>query len=73
MEEDKVFISAFDDPLIIAGTGTAGAEIMRNLTAAQSRNLHAIFVPVGGGGLVAGIAAYVKAINPVRPASEIRT
>lgn len=61
-----MFISAFDDPLIIAGTGTAGAEIMRHLTAAQSRNLHAIFVPVGGGGLVAGIAAYVKAINPVR-------
>ncbi|KAK9806307.1 hypothetical protein WJX72_009564 [[Myrmecia] bisecta] len=59
-----VFISAFDDPLIIAGTGTMGLEILRNCSTAQLRTLHAIFVPVGGGGMIAGIAAYVKAVNP---------
>jgi threonine dehydratase len=54
------FIHPFDDPLVIAGQGTIGDEILRH---AHGR-IAAIFVPVGGGGLIAGIAGYVKAIRP---------
>ncbi|HTB73652.1 MAG TPA: pyridoxal-phosphate dependent enzyme, partial [Polyangiaceae bacterium] len=54
------FIAPYDDPAVIAGQGTIGMEILR-----QHRGpIHAIFVPVGGGGLIAGIAAYVKALEP---------
>lgn len=41
-----------------------GLEILRNCSAQHLRRLHAIFVPVGGGGMLAGIASYVKAVNP---------
>ena len=54
------FIHPFDDPLVIAGQGTIGAEILRH---AQDR-LSAVFVPVGGGGLIAGVAGYIKALRP---------
>ena len=54
------FIHPFDDPLVIAGQGTIGAEILRH---SQDR-LSAVFVPVGGGGLIAGIAGYIKALHP---------
>lgn len=54
------FIHPFDDPDVIAGQGTIGMEILRQ----HSKPIHAIFVPVGGGGLIAGIAAYVKQIRP---------
>src|SRR6187549_3126870 len=54
------FIHPFDDPLVIAGQGTVGAEILRH---SQDR-LSAVFVPVGGGGLIAGIAGYIKALHP---------
>ena len=54
------FIHPFDDPLVIAGQGTIGAEILRH---SQDR-LSAVFVPVGGGGLIAGIAGYIKALRP---------
>ena len=54
------FIHAFDDPLVIAGQGTIGAEILRH---SQDR-LSAVFVPVGGGGLIAGVAGYIKAVRP---------
>jgi threonine dehydratase len=54
------FVHPFDDPLVIAGQGTIGDEILRH---GQDR-ISAIFVPVGGGGLIAGIAGYVKAIRP---------
>lgn len=63
-EDGLVFISAFDDPWIVAGTGTMGLEILRNCSAQHLKQLHAIFVPVGGGGMLAGIASYVKAVNP---------
>lgn len=53
------FVHPFDDPEVIAGQGTVGMEILR-----QASDVDAIFVPVGGGGLIAGIAAYVKAVNP---------
>ena len=58
-----MFVPPYDDPFTIAGQGTVGQEIMAQLTSSQS-SLHAIFVPVGGGGLIAGVAAYVKAICP---------
>ena len=54
------FIHPFDDPLVIAGQGTIGAEILRH---SQDR-VSAVFVPVGGGGLIAGIAGYIKALRP---------
>ncbi|MBA0650981.1 hypothetical protein Goklo_018354 [Gossypium klotzschianum] len=59
-EEGRTFIPPFDHPDVIIGQGTVGMEIVRQM---QSP-LHAIFVPVGGGGLVAGIAAYVKRVSP---------
>ena len=59
-ETGMTFIHPFDDPLVIAGQGTIGAEILRH---SQDR-LSAVFVPVGGGGLIAGIAGYIKALRP---------
>ena len=63
-QQQLVFVAPYDDPYTIAGQGTIGTEILRQLTTLQLDTLHAIFVPVGGGGLVAGIAAYVKALKP---------
>jgi len=54
------FVSPFDDPDVIAGQGTVAMEILRQ----HPGPLDAIFVPVGGGGLIAGIAAYVKYLRP---------
>ena len=54
------FVHPYDDPEVIAGQGTIGMEILRQ----HPRPVHAIFVPVGGGGLIAGIAAYVKRVRP---------
>lgn len=59
-EKGMVFIHPYDDPEVIAGQGTVGMEILRQ----HNGDIHAIFVPVGGGGLVAGIAAYVKFVRP---------
>jgi threonine dehydratase len=56
----RVFIHPFDDPLVVAGQGTIAHEILRHRLA----DVDAIFVPVGGGGLIAGIAGYVKAVRP---------
>lgn len=61
LEEGRAFIPPFDHPDVIMGQGTVGMEIVRQL---QDGPLHAIFVPVGGGGLIAGIAAYVKRVSP---------
>lgn len=55
----RTFIHPFDDLLVIAGQGTIGREIIEQLPAVSH-----VFVPVGGGGLVAGIAQYIKAIRP---------
>eukprot|EP00884_Botryococcus_braunii_P017652 jgi/Botrbrau1/4570/Bobra.60_2s0056.1 len=63
-EEGLVFVAPYDDPYVIAGQGTVGAEIVRQCTTAQLESLHAVFVAVGGGGLAAGIAAYIKALHP---------
>jgi len=54
------FVHPYDDPDVIAGQGTIGMEILRQ----HPRAIDAIFVPVGGGGLISGIAAYVKKIDP---------
>ncbi len=54
------FIHPYDDPDVIAGQGTVGMEILRQ----WAKPIHAIFVPVGGGGLISGIAVYVKALRP---------
>ena len=54
------FVHPYDDPDVIAGQGTIGMEILRQNPGA----LDAIFVPVGGGGLISGIAAYVKRVRP---------
>ena len=54
------FIHPYDDPDVIAGQGTIAMEILRQ----HSGELDAIFVPVGGGGLIAGVAAYIKYLRP---------
>lgn len=59
-----VFIPPYDDPYIIAGQGTSGAEILRQMSSDEKENLEAIFVAIGGGGLAAGIAAYCKQLLP---------
>ncbi len=59
-ERQLSFIHPFDDPAVIAGQGTIGAEIVRQ----HMDPIAAIFVPVGGGGLIAGIAAFIKQIRP---------
>lgn len=59
-ERGLTFVHPFDDPLVIAGQGTIGEEILRQCHG----RLHAVFVPVGGGGLVAGVAGYIKALLP---------
>jgi threonine dehydratase len=59
-ELGRVFVPPYDDPDVIAGQGTVGLEILRQ----RPDPIDAIFVPVGGGGLIAGIAAYVKRLRP---------
>jgi threonine dehydratase len=58
-EEGKTFISPYNDPFIIGGQGTVAVELIQELGDVDS-----VLVPVGGGGLISGIAAYLKAINP---------
>jgi threonine dehydratase len=58
-ERGAHYMSAYDDPLVVAGQGTVGLEILEDLPAAD-----VLVVPVGGGGLIAGIAVAAKAINP---------
>ncbi len=59
-EKNLTFIHPFDDPDVIAGQGTIGMEILRQ----YQKPIHAIFVAIGGGGLISGIAAYVKRLRP---------
>jgi threonine dehydratase len=55
-----VFVHPFDDPDVIAGQGTIGMEILRQ----YQHPIHAVFVAIGGGGLISGVAAYIKAVRP---------
>ena len=59
-EKGMTYVHPFDDPDVIAGQGTVGMEIVRQ----HQEPLDALFVPVGGGGLLAGVAAYVKYVWP---------
>ena len=58
-EEGLTYIPPFDDPFVIAGQGTVGVELLRQLP-----SVDIVFVPIGGGGLAAGMAADIKAIRP---------
>jgi threonine dehydratase len=58
-ETGRVLVHPFDDPLIVAGQGTVGLEIVEDL-----QHLDAVIVPVGGGGLLAGVATAVKELSP---------
>jgi threonine dehydratase len=60
-ERGLVFVHPFDDPDVIAGQGTVAMEILRQQ---HGDEIDAIFVPIGGGGLIAGIAAYAKTLYP---------
>ena len=59
-ERNLIFVHPFDDPDVIAGQGTVGVEILRQ----TGGHLDAIFVPIGGGGLIAGVSVYVKYLYP---------
>lgn len=59
-EQGMTYIAPYDDPDVIAGQGTVGLEILHQVRG----DLDAVFVPVGGGGLMAGIAAYIKYVRP---------
>lgn len=59
-EKGLTFVHPFDDPDVIAGQGTIGMEILRQ----HQQPIHAVFVAIGGGGLIAGIGAYIKRLRP---------
>jgi len=59
-QRQMTFVHPFDDELVIAGQGTVGDELLRQ----TAGHFDAVFVPVGGGGLIAGVAAYLKALRP---------
>ena len=59
-ESGLTYIPPFDDPDVIAGQGTIGMEIVRQ----YAKPIHAVFVQIGGGGLAAGIAAFIKQVRP---------
>lgn len=59
-QNGMTFVHPYDDPDVIAGQGTIGMEILRQRT----QPIHAIFCAIGGGGLISGVAAYVKALRP---------
>ena len=59
-KENLIFIHPFDDALVIAGQGTIGKEILEQV----DEDIDILFVPVGGGGLIAGVAAWVRQLRP---------
>jgi len=63
-QKGLTFIHPFDDPDVIAGQGTIGLEILRQMQSAPSKKLDAVFVAIGGGGLISGVANCIKAIDP---------
>jgi len=58
------FVHPFDDPDVIAGQGTIAMEMLMQLQALGTHRLDAVFVAIGGGGLIAGVANYIKAVRP---------
>ncbi|GAA6143304.1 threonine ammonia-lyase, biosynthetic [Hydrogenophaga sp. 5NK40-0174] len=63
-KEGLTFVHPFDDPDVIAGQGTIAMELLRQLQQLGSTQLDAVFVAIGGGGLVSGVANYIKAVRP---------
>lgn len=63
-KQGLTFVHPFDDPDVIAGQGTIAMEILRQLQGLGSRRLDAVFVAIGGGGLISGVANYIKAVRP---------
>ncbi|MDO9403969.1 MAG: threonine ammonia-lyase, biosynthetic [Polaromonas sp.] len=63
-KQGLTFVHPFDDPDVIAGQGTIAMEILMQLQGLGSSQLDAVFVAIGGGGLVAGVANYIKAVRP---------
>jgi len=59
-EKGMTYVPPFDDPDVIAGQGTVAMELLRQ----HSGPIDAVFIPVGGGGLCAGMAAYIKYVRP---------
>ena len=58
-DEGLIYVSPYNDPLIVAGQGTIGVELARQL-----KDIDAVLIPVGGGGLIAGIGGFLKHVNP---------
>ncbi len=63
-QQGLTFVHPFDDPDVIAGQGTIAMEILRQLQGLGSDHLDAVFVAIGGGGLISGVANYIKALRP---------
>lgn len=59
-EQGLTYVAPYDDPDVIAGQGTVAVELLRQ----SSEDIHAVFIPVGGGGLCAGMVAYIKYLRP---------
>lgn len=60
VQEDRTFVHPFDDPLVVAGQGTVGLEIMNDM----EEPVDFVFMGIGGGGLAAGVGTYIKGISP---------
>ena len=63
-KEGLTFVHPFDDPDVIAGQGTIAMEILRQVQQVSESKLDAVFVAIGGGGLISGVANYIKAVRP---------
>jgi threonine dehydratase len=63
-QNGMTFVHPFDDPDVIAGQGTIAMELLRQLQGLNIHKLDAVFVAIGGGGLIAGVANYIKAVRP---------
>jgi len=63
-KQGLTFVHPFDDPDVIAGQGTIAMEMLRQLQSLGTDRLDAVFVAIGGGGLISGVANYIKAVRP---------
>ena len=63
-KQGLTFVHPFDDPNVIAGQGTIAMEILRQMQTLGGAPLDAVFVAIGGGGLIAGVSNYIKAVDP---------
>ena len=63
-KQGMTFVHPFDDADVIAGQGTVAMEMLQQLQSQHLNDLDAVFVAIGGGGLISGVANYIKAVNP---------